>query len=490
MPAIIKNGGPWYLVVLGWFALSAYCALYFAAYAFLASKVWEWAKDGDSYGRRLFALFVAEPVLFAGLEIVRSRFGGGFAWNQLGVATVAAGFGAPASLGGVYLLSALTVLVNGTIASMAERMWKRKDFFAVPSWARSVETFVPIAVVFAVCRIAGNGDVAGEAEKAEGKNVFSAALVQRNFPCCFSRAAREDPVKVYDSLAGAVAPFSPSLLVLSESALAEIGAVDSPEAKWFADRLMEKSGARVVIAGGGRRESGREYNSAGVFSKDGGLEIYDKVHLVPFGEYIPLDKTFTSLQSLAPVGSCSPGELKILPLDLPGEVSAGVAICYEDTDSAQMRKLAEMGADVLVFITNDSWFSHSDEAEQHAWQSLARAAETGLPVLRCGNSGVTGVVFPDGRRSFLACDGRPLVDAKGTMVETVSPGATGKTWYVRLGDKPLFAAFALLLVAMAGVKVVAARRNLILQPQLNSPTNSSLDGERWRLVYCTPNASP
>ena len=190
-------------------------------------------------------------------------------------------------------------------------------------------------------------------------------------------------------------------------------------------------------------------------------QIYDKVHLVPFGEFIPGDKWITALQKLAPVGSCTPGRLKLL-----GDY--GVAICYEDTDSAQMRRLARLDAKALVFITNDSWFSDSIEAEQHAWQSIARAIETGLSVVRVGNSGVTGTISSEGRANWLeSSPGRPLVDARGTMcdsvllrnsmpragsVETVVGSQLPMTPYVALGDIPLTVAFVLLIVLMVLVK--------------------------------------
>ena len=164
------------------------------------------------------------------------------------------------------------------------------------------------------------------------------------------------------------------------------------------------------------------------------------------------------LQKLAPVGSCTPGTLKLLDFPLisgPNALRLGVAICYEDTDSAQIRKLSEMGAQALVFITNDSWFSHSQETVQHAWQATARAIETGLPVIRVGNSGVTGVVLPEGTARWLhESDGAELVDAQGSMVETVTcpTGSRRQTWYVRLGDAPLFVAFLLLITAMCVLK--------------------------------------
>lgn len=444
MPAIIKNGGPWYLVVLGWFGLSAYCAMYFAAFGWLSSRTWKWVNDSESYLWRLFAILVAEPILFAGLEIVRSRLGGGFAWNHAGMPLVATGFGSPASIGGVYLLSILVILVNGTLAGIVERVLRTLNS-NVPSWLHSIETFLPIAIVLGVFSFANipNDSVNGDK--------VTVALMQRNFPCCFSREQRQNPVEVYKKLSTTVAPLKPDVVVLPESAMAEFGEVDSKNSIIFARHLMDYANTSAIVAGGSRRDSyGREYNSAGIYSRDGAEQYYDKVHLVPFGEYIPFDKTFTALQKLAPVGSCTPGELptraNMLKISLERrEVPVGLAICYEDTDSAQIRKLAREGAEMLFFITNDSWFSHSDEAAQHAFNSLARAIETGLPVARCGNSGVSGVIFPDGTSTFLRGDNGYVVDQMGAMVENVTVASRKATPYVRLGDKPIFIAFLLLI---------------------------------------------
>ena len=469
MPAIVKNGGPWPLVVLGWGALSAYCALYFGAFGWLSAKVWAWVKDEGSawrkpprhpYARRLFAILVAEPVLWCGLELVRSRFLGGFAWNHLGLPLVNSGLGSPAALGGVYLLSAVVILVNGTFAGIAERLMKR-----MTRWA-SLETVVPFLLILGLYALGGK--VVGDLRRGAGEtDELRVALVQRNFPCVFKPAEREDPIGVYTNLLAGVSYTKSDLLVLPESALSEFGAADSPRSRAFLRWVAETTGVREVIAGGGRFDDGKEYNTAVLYgvgpavvnpqlaTHNSQLSFYDKVHLVPFGEFIPGDKWITALQKLAPVGSCTPGELKLL-----GDY--GVAICYEDTDSAQMRALARMGAKCLVFITNDSWFSESIEAEQHAWQSVARAIETGLSVVRVGNSGVTGVITPRGGAKWLAGrDGYPLVDAKGTMCETVPVKDCGEaagrrfpqsTPYVLWGDIPLAAIFALLIVASILVK--------------------------------------
>jgi apolipoprotein N-acyltransferase len=271
------------------------------------------------------------------------------------------------------------------------------------------------------------------------------------------KARSENPVQAYAPLFESVSHARPDVVVLSESALAEFGdSVDSGSARRFAAYAMEKTGARAVLAGGSRRDGGKMYNSAALFVKgDGGdaaiSGVYDKVHLVPFGEYIPFDKTFEFLQELSPVGSCHEGTPRLL--DFEGAALA-VAICYEDTDSSLVRSFAKMGADILVFITNDSWFSESNEAMAHFWHATARAIETGLPVVRVGNSGVTAAISPDGRPQILSDgSGVPLVDACGVFSATVPVPAARLTVYSKTGDVPLAAAF---LVALAAI--VAALR--------------------------------
>jgi len=479
MPAIVKNGGPWPLVVLGWGALAAYCSLYFGAFGYLSAKYWTWAKERGGYGRRLLGILVVEPILWAGLEIIRSRFLGGFAWNQLGVAPVNCGFGAPAALGGVYLLSAFVILINGTVASIAERMLApyfatrrrkievggqfievspEKPSFTVPNWVRSVETLLPFLIVLGVYNVAkGHMGQLGQT----GQHEIKVAMIQRNFPCCF-QAREENPVAVYSNLLQNVAMLKPDLVVLSESAMAEFGAVDGAKARRFADWMMGQTWAHV-LAGGSRYDGKNIYNSAAICNGQL-IQVYDKVHLVPFGEFIPGDTWFPALKKLAPVGSCTPGELKVLS---GAGIVMGVAICFEDTDSAQMRRLAALDAQMLVFITNDSWFSHSIEAVQHAWQARARAIETGLTVVRVGNSGVTGTIRSDGTVSWLVGeDGKPLIDRQGTMFDKVpvAPFQSGfpRTPYVTWGDAPLFGVFVLLILAMSLVKYrnYAKRRSL------------------------------
>ncbi len=463
MPAIIKNGGPWYLVVLGWLALAAYCALYFGLFGYGSALVW-WFVKKRSYWWRLAAILFAEPILFAGLELIRSRFGGGFAWNHLGVPAVNIGFGAPAALGGIYLVSAAVFLVNGTFASIAERMFAPMidgdDAPSVPKWARSVETILPLLAVFAIyspAKLAANAWLKG------GLKEVRFGLVQRNFPPAFKKPdSQADALKIYGELAARMRPMRPHAVVLPESALCEFGSIGRKKDIGFAQWMMMRAGADALVAGGSRMDAeGRIYNSAGSYSLSAEEEctldgVYDKVHLVPFGEFIPGDKWITALQKLAPVGSCTPGEMKLVPVSLgeEGEIKAAVAICYEDTDSALLREAANMGAEVIIAITNDSWFFGSNETRQHGWQAVARAIETGLPVVRVGNSGVTATIDPSGNVAYLTGEGgKPLVDEAGCAVSRVFiPVKRGPTPYARLGDTPLSILFFLLTATISMVK--------------------------------------
>ena len=444
MPAIVKNNGPWPLVLLGWFALSAYCALYFAAYGWLSSFLWR--KRCEKAWLPPVACIFAEAALWAILEWVRAVLFSGFAWNFLGTAFASMpSFATPARIGGVYLVSALAVLLNGVFATLLIRV-----FAPVAGWrvsagtggsrfvrrlAQMGETGLPLLSILA-CMCAGNGIVRGEAAARMADPVhLRVALVQRNAPCCFRPGPREDAYEAFGRLLDSVSAVKPDIVVLAESAMVEFGAVRSLRAQEVARGFLERSGARYLIAGGDDVVSNRTYNAAALYAMDGTsdvrlADVYHKQHLVPFGEYIPLDKTFPALQKLSPIGvSLHPGEPKLFTVKASSgaEVKIAPLICYEDTDPRLASRAKDMGADMIVLVTNDSWFSESHEAEAHASQAVLRAIETGLPVVRTGNSGVTGVIRPDGSVNWLSGpSGRPVVDGRGVMVETVAVRAGGR----------------------------------------------------------------
>ena len=463
MPAICKNNGPWPLVGLGWFGLAALCAGYFALFGWLSARAWH------RFGRWGLAF---EPVLWAGIEWLRGWLFTGFAWNFLGTALVPVpDFLAPARVGGVYLVSALVVLVNGVFATLACRVAAQMRRDAPPAgnrWIRSLETAIPLAVVLLVSWLSRDSQTTNH----DPRTTLRVALVQRNAPCVFSAGRdRQNPVEVYGNLLAAASAAQPDLVVWGESAMAEFGHLAGERAQSAAKHFTNLAGGAALLAGGdfAERTNGmvRVYNGAGLYAPAGdgmALQVYAKQHLVPFGEYIPFDKWITPLQKLSPIGvSLYPGEAKVLEApfkvaqerDPPvGSVKVAPLICFEDTLPSLARRGAQLGAQAIVLITNDSWFSHSWEAVQHAWQAVLRAVETGLPVIRVGNSGVTGVIDESGcARWLMDGKGRPLVDAPGCQLETVKVRSAPRlTPYTRVGDWPLLVLFAASLVGLFMVK--------------------------------------
>ena len=490
MPAIVKNNGPLPLVVLGWMGLAALCAGYFALFGWLSARAWRRlsAPRRPAFTvRKLLLVLFAEPVLWAGIEWVRSWLFTGFAWNFLGTALgQIPSLAAPARLGGVYLVSALVVLLNGVFATLVCRLWAqmrpqrtgdadgRLEVWRLAfgnRWGRMCETALPLGLILLAFGLSNLSLMSffspgGTGALREESSVLAlrVALVQRNAPCIFARRdGAQDPYEVFDRLLAVASAARPDLVVWAESAMSEFGHLGSDNARHAALAFARQTGGASLLAGGdwwyrvqdGEKEVRRVWNAAALYTPTAtnvALQVYGKQHLVPFGEYIPFDKWIPPLQRLSPVGvSIWPGEAKVLRLRLNREEGATVAlaplICYEDTDPVLARRAARLGAQAIVLITNDSWFSHSQEPVQHAWQAVLRAIETGLPVVRVGNSGVTGIIFPSGRTRWLEDgDGRPLVDAAGTMVESVPVVASPDlTPYVRFGDGPLAVLFAVCL---------------------------------------------
>jgi len=178
---------------------------------------------------------------------------------------------------------------------------------------------------------------------------------------------------------------------------------------------------RPLIFGAVTNRGGVYYNSALQLTREGGLaDRYDKLHLVPFGEYIPFRNTFSFLETIAPIGDIAPGKkytlFKVKPQDLQNSVSVepyefGVLICFEDVFPELARGFVNQGADFLVNITNDAWFGQTAEAYQHLAASVFRAVENRVYLVRAANTGVSGFISPEGKAVF-------LTDGKGKAIFT------------------------------------------------------------------------
>jgi len=468
-PAIIKNGGPWILVVLGQVALAAWCALFFGLFAYTSAFFWAWAGTTAS-PKRILAILLLDPLLWAGTEYLRGQIFTGFAWNFLGVSLVNNwSLIQIASVLGVYGVSALVVLINGAITSIAMRTLApfiarfnrqpNESLTFVGRVLRSAESFLPFTLVFASWYWGMQRISAWHKAELEQPR-WRIAIIQPNIPCYFNN--NKDLIRkqraVFEQLNKDVKVDTPDLTVWPETSVPYLVPTD-PAAFSFITRGAEYTGSPIltgvmeaekVPVSSSAPDGIHYYNSTWLFDKEGNpLGSYRKQHLVPFGEFIPFDKTFTILQKLAPTGiTCMPGKdpSLITLLREDGDcLRIGALVCFEDTIPELSRKAVQAGANILALVTNDAWFNGSIEPLQHLHQSVFRAVENGVPMIRCANSGVSAIVDPVGRGTFLTANG------------LVSDFHDSKVFSLSVPPKPLHSLYTVVgdwLLALPGVFLI------------------------------------
>ncbi|MGR3493012.1 MAG: apolipoprotein N-acyltransferase, partial [Shimia sp.] len=243
------------------------------------------------------------------------------------------------------------------------------------------------------------------------------------------------PVFLDRKLASSAADPQPALVVWPEVSL--------PQWLSAAEPLLGEIAATVeapVILGAQRREGAEVFNAAALIGPSGAVEgIYDKHHLVPFGEYMPLGNLFGRLgiyglaanQGFGFTSGPGPDVL-----DVPGIGLVQPLICYEGIFPQEVAPGSRPRA--MVLITNDAWFGQLGGPPQHLAQAQARAIEVGLPMVRSANTGISAII--DARGRVVAA--LPL-GAEG-YAEAPLPGALPPTFYARWRDIPFWLALGLL----------------------------------------------
>ena len=211
--------------------------------------------------------------------------------------------------------------------------------------------------------------------------------------------------------------------------------------------------ARVpILFGSDQIERGRPtkyYNSAFLVRADGTTAgVYRKMHLVPFGEYVPLKQLFFFAARLVEaVSDFSPGEhAELLPVN--GHLMSTV-ICYEVVYPDLVRQFVRGGSELLTTITNDAWFGRTSAPYQHFAQASMRAIEDGRYLVRSANTGISGIVDPYGRILAQSDIFQPAVIVGRARF------LTGLTFYARNGD-----VFAYASVVVTVAMLILARRRV------------------------------
>jgi apolipoprotein N-acyltransferase len=380
---------PSILIVL---VLSFYLALYTGAFCALYSMI---IKKTD-----LPALLVA-PTLWTALELLRSYAFSGFPWSSLGYSQ----YSIPvliqsADIIGVYGISFLVVAVNGAIADFfitRRRLIQRPLYSRLPTFAGWCLLVIVLIANF------GYGFYRLHQQRPGAQ--LQVTVIQGNI----EQDKKWDPayqkyvIDVYRNLTlAAVNPSAdvpgPDLVVWPETSVPFFFGTDkalSEELTSYQKGLNSYLLFGSILVKSGPKET--YSNSTVLLTKDGTVSYsYDKIHLVPFGEYVPLRNVLFFIDKLVVgIGDFLPGDSYTKAVTPFG--SFGTPICYEITLPGLVRKFYTKGGDFIVTVTNDAWFGKTNGAYQHFSMAVFRAIENRKPVIRAANTGISGFVDSSGR---------------------------------------------------------------------------------------------
>jgi apolipoprotein N-acyltransferase len=412
-------------------ALPAGLALFFGLGAALAQLLWseDW--------RRIFALAFG----LGAAEWLRGHVLSGFPWNALGYAlTTGEALMQSAALVGIEGLTVLAVIVFAAPAALAPAGPNGRNL-ALPGLALAVLAGLG-AYGFLRLSHAEDGFVSDTAIRIVQPDLEQ---LQKWDP-----ANKDEVVETYLRLSAPEgAPLAPgTVLVWPESAF-PFALTDEPGVLAAIADLLPVGTALVTGAYRVERlgDAQQVFNSIYVIGDDGAvLDAYDKLHLVPFGEYLPIPQSFgvEALRQFAQNGF-SPGPRR-RSLNLPAAPPFSPLICYEAVFSGAVLPEGPRPG-FLLNVTNDGWFGRTIGPYQHFHQARVRSVEEGLPLVRAANTGISAVVDPYGRIIVSAGLGA------ATMIESRLPAAIEPTFYAEWRMYPL----ALLLIASG---ILAATRNL------------------------------
>jgi len=404
------------LVVLA--LLCGVLAGYTAGFAWLTVAGRRWLKYSEG----------VEPVLAAGLwtalEFLRTHLFSGFPWSLLGYSQ----YRQPtvrllAAAAGVYGISVLLVLVNVALANVLLLALRPQREMA--RWRRGL---LPAAIV-CVAVLATFGYARTIWHDPSGGPSIRVGLLQGNIDQSikWERSYQTATLDTYERLARQVAAEKPALIVWPETAI-PFFLRRNGELSARVHGLAAQMGIPMLVGSPDVGEDGLLYNTAFFLGREGQIRgRYDKRHLVPFGEYVPLRRLLFFLDKLVVgIGDFGRGQAAtVFSLD---EARFGVMICYEVIFPGEVGEFVRNGAQFLVNITNDAWFGRSGAPHQHLAMAALRAVENGTYLVRAANTGVTAVIAPSGE--ILA---QTNIFTEATLLGTIRP-RRGETPYTRYGD--------------------------------------------------------
>jgi len=403
----------------------------------------------------LWGLWCA-PFVWVGLEWVRSFLLTGFPWSTLGysqhnfipVIQIA-------EYTGVYGVSFLLVLANVLFARC----------FILDSKRRLVLESVVFLLIISTVIVWGNRKIKSLLEyQKTAKNTVRAAVVQGNIEQTmkWNPEKEKEIVDIYDNLTRNTGYKNPDIFIWPETAvpfLVQASTEKSDRLKKLSHTVNAPIVTGAVTFNISKNREVKYSNSSIIVTPDNKLmKVYDKIHLVPFGEYVPLKNVLFFVERLVTaVGELTPGK-KTHVYRLPS-FTFGVVICYEIIFPDLVRRFAKRGAHVIMNLTNDAWYGDTDAPFQH-WAMVAfRSVENRVWVARAANTGISGFVNPCGE---VVRKTRIFSRTVCTLDMNVSEDYN-QTFYTQHGDifaKDCFA-FACVLLFICGILEYRKRKNSI-----------------------------
>ena len=392
------------------------------------------------------AMPVTLPVFWVFFEFIRAYLLSGFPWALIGYTQYRT---LPliqlTDITGVYGLSFLVIFVN----VLVYELWR----WVTGSGRAHYPVKTTIVAASLMSLSLGYGFV--RLNSADSGKEVKVALAQGNIPqdVKWDPSFQEETVAIYERLSRKTAGTGPELVVWPESSLPFFFQKEGAYSKRVSLLAKELNSYLVVSSPALEYEDGKErlLNSAFLIASDGtSVGRSDKVHLVPFGEYVPMARLLPFVKKMVQgIGDFSPGR-SITPLAAPfGKM--GLLICFEGIFPEISREYVRNGAGLLVNITNDAWFGDSSAPYQHLSMTVFRAVENRVPLIRSANTGITA--FIDSRGHVY---GMTRLFREALLTGTIRMGSE-RTFYTRFGD--MFAmgcSFAALVIIAA---IILKRRS-------------------------------
>ena len=361
-----------------------YLSLYLALFSYLVHRM----KDS----RFLFLLI---PSLWVSLELIRATALTGFPWCLLGYSQFhRLGLIQIADLSGVYGISFLIILSNALIYRL---------FFArTPTAKRRLGwEALGFTVLLLSSLIYGQYRLGEAPDTSAPTSTIKVSVIQGNIDQSvkWDPTFQEETILTYRRLTRSASGFKPDLTVWPETAVPFFFQEDQPFSNQVREIASEASSTLIFGSPAYRRgpDGTKYFNRVYLLSSGGRIsEYYDKHHLVPFGEYVPLKRFLPFIHRLVQAaGDFTPGK-DVKPLGSP-HLSSGILVCFEVIFPGLARTHTREGAKVLVNLTNDAWFGKTSAPYQHLSMAVFRAVENRRPLIRAANTGFSALIDPKGK---------------------------------------------------------------------------------------------